>query len=349
MPYSPDSRFVDFYVNGYYWGAYLLCEKIEPGSLLPRIRNKDYLNDDDTVKEDFPFVVEVNPSAGDDDYWFRSNGKKITIISPEIKPGHPGYDEVKEYVKEKFDHFYTATSPSGDLAEAADLDSVARLYLINELGKNWDSGAGSTFFTYRQDENGVYKFYGSPVWDFDNSLGNATGVIDDLLATGVTDYEEYTGWWCQLKGKPDDGDRPSDNILARISLHPEIQAVLPDIWFEDFVPALEHFAGTQYDARIEAEFKTRDEYFAVIQASAEMNYTSGWLLCTSPWIADHSTLNKADYDSSIQKMIVDTVVTNYEQVFEDMYDYAADWMLSRAAWLSEQFAQEYAASRDLAA
>ena len=68
LPYAPDSRYVDFYANGYYWGSYLLSEKIDSGSLLPKIENSDYLNDDNTIKENFDFVVEVNPSAGDDDY-----------------------------------------------------------------------------------------------------------------------------------------------------------------------------------------------------------------------------------------------------------------------------------------
>ena len=341
LPYAPDSRYVDFYANGYYWGSYLLSEKIDSGSLLPKIENSDYLNDDNTIKENFDFVVEVNPSAGDDDYWFNSNGMKITIVSPEIDPGEPGYDEVKKHVKEKFDHFYAATSSSGNLSETADIESLAGLYLINELGKNWDSGAASTFFTCRQDNNGVYKFYGSPVWDYDNSMGNATGVLDDLRSIGLTDYEEYTGWWCQHKGKSGAEDQQSDNIIARISQHPEIQAAVPVIWFEEFMPALEHFAGNQYNSQIETELKTRDEYFDLIQDSAQMNYASGWLLRTSPWIADHSALNKAIYDPATQKMIIDAAVTNYEQVFADMFNYAADWMLSRAAWLSEQFAHDY--------
>ena len=347
MPYSPDSRYVDFYVNGYYWGAYLMCEKVEPGSLLPKVRTKDYLKDDGSVKEEFDFVVEVNPSAGDDDYWFSANGTKITIISPKIDPGKPGYDEVREYVKNKFLHFYDATSSSGDLSEAADIESVARIYLINELGKNWDSGAGSVFFTYRQDGKGAYKFYGSPVWDYDNSLGNATGVIDDLRRSGVTDYEEYTGWWCQHKGRPDTDGTPSDNIIARISLHPEIQAMVPAIWFEDFVPALEHFFENQYDEQIEKELMTKEEYFDLIHNSAKMNYTSGWLLCTSQWIADHSELNRAAYDMSAQKMVADPAITEYEQSFEDKYNYAVDWMHSRAAWLSEQYAHDYTGLQDV--
>ena len=339
LPYAPDSRYVDFYVNGFYWGSYLLCEKAEPGSLLPSVEESDYLNDDNTVKEDFDFVVEVDPSAADDDYCFDFYDTTITIVSPKIDPGEPGYDEVMDYVEEKFSSFYDAITSSEDLSEAADIDSVAKLYMINELGKNWDTGAASTFFTYTQDENGDYKFYGSPVWDYDNSLGNATGVKDDLRSFGVTDYEEYTGWWCQYKGELPDDDIPSDNIIARISQNPEIQAAVPAVWAEDFLPALEHFAGDQYDEEIDLELKTRDEYYDLIRDSARMNYESGWLLCTGTWIADHSALYKASFDSSEQKMIVDDNVTNYEQNFADMYDYAADWMMSRAAWLSGQYAE----------
>jgi len=172
-------------------------------------------------------------------------------------------------------------------------------------------------------------------------MGNATGVKDDLRSFGVTDYEEYTGWWCRYKDISGSGDEEPENIIARISLHPDVQAAVPAIWFGDFVPALDHFAGNQYDSLIDAELKTREEYFALISDSAQMNYTSGWLLNTGAWIADHSTLNKAIYDTSAREIKVDAAATTYGQTFADMYNYAIDWMLSRAAWLSEQFAQGY--------
>lgn len=342
IPYASDSRYVDFYVNGYYWGSYLMCEKIDTGSLMPAVDEREYLNNDGSVKENFPFVAEVNPSAGDDDCWISIKGLKVTIVSPEIDPGQPGYDEVKASVEDKFSHFYDELSISDNISETADVESIAKLYLINELGKNWDSGSASTYFTYMPDENGKYKFYGSPVWDYDNSMGNATGMAGYLSGIGVTDYEEYTGWWCRCKGRYNHSTRKSDNIMARISLHPQIQEAVSSIWFEDFVPALEHFAGNQYNSRIETELKTRDEYFALIQDSAQMNYMSGWKLKSGSWISDHSSLNKASYDVSKQKMIVETEATAYEQTFEGMYNYAVDWTLSRAAWLSEQFAPDSA-------
>ena len=338
LPYASDSRFVDFYVNGFYWGSYQMAEKVEPGSLVPEVTDDGYLNEDGTVKEDFPFIAEVDASAGDGDYYVSTNGMKVTIKAPEIDPGEVGYEEVKNYVKAKFSAFYNATTPSGDLAAVADIDSVAKLYLINELGKNWDCGVSSTFFTYKQDENGVYKFYGSPVWDYDNSLGNATGVKGDLNSFGVTDYEAYTGWWCRNKGKT--GKR-SSNIMARISLNNQVTAATPAIWFEDFVPAIEHFTGRSYSEDINTELMTRDAYLKYITESAAMNYGSGWLLNTGSWIADHSRLNKAAFDPETKKMVVSSTATRYYQNFGDMYAYACDWMDSRSAWLSEQFAPDY--------
>ena len=343
LPYASDSRYVDFYVNGFYWGSYLMCEKVEPGSLVPEVDDKGCFNDDGTVKEDFPFIVEIDASAGDDDYWVSAKNMKLTIKSPEIDPGKPGYDEVKAYVKTKFEAFYNATAPAGKLSEVADIDSVAKLYLINELGKNWDSGVSSTFFTYKQDENGVYKFYGSPVWHYDNTLGNAVGVAWDLRSMNVTDYEEYTGWWCRYKGITNGGKR-SANTIARISQNAEISAELPRIWFESFMPALMHFSGEQFDSEINSELYTRERYMALIGDSAAMNYESGWLLDTGKWIADHSSLNKASYDAASKNMIVEPTATSYEQTFEGMFDYACDWMAGRCAWLSEQFAPDYVPS-----
>ena len=90
LPYASDSRYVDFYVNGFYWGSYLMCEKVEPGSLVPEVSDDGFLNKDGTIKEDFPFIAEVDASATDGDYYVVTNNMKITIKSPEVDPGEPG-------------------------------------------------------------------------------------------------------------------------------------------------------------------------------------------------------------------------------------------------------------------
>lgn len=348
MPYASDSRFVDFYVNGFYWGSYLMAEKVEAGSssLINDVDEEDYLNADGTVKEDFSFVCEVDASAQDgEDYYFKSSsGNKVTIKVPELEEGDTGYEEVKSYVKTKFDLLYNRIkTQTSALSDVADIDSFTKIYLINELGKNWDSGVSSLFFTYKPDANGTYKFYGSPVWDYDNSLGNAVGVERDLNDIGVDDYEEYSGWWCKYKGKST-SKKSSTNIMNNIARHNDVKDAAPQIWFEEFVPAINHFAGVKINSVINTEFYTSDYYYSILNDSAEMNYQSGWLLDTGDWIADHTSLYKATYDATTQKCVVDTTATTYASNFEGVYEYVSDWMTSRAAWLSEQFAPDYVPS-----
>lgn len=345
MPYASDSRYVDFYVDGYYWGSYQMAQKVEVGSssLVNDFEETDYLNEDGTVKEDFPFVCEVDASATDGDYYFKSaSGVKITIKAPEIEAGDIGYDEVKAYVKKKYDAFYNVTTARGNLASMADVDSVTKLFLINELGKNWDSGVSSTFFTYKQDENGQYRFYGSPVWDYDNSLGNANGIASELRGYGLTDYTQYTGWWCQYKGKGS-GRTASTNIINRLSQNKYVVEAAPRIWFESFVPALNHFSGAKLNNDINSYFYTCDRYYSLIKDSAEMNYQSGWLLKTGSWIADHTSLTKAYFDADTLTMKTDSKATAYgPDSFTDLYRYCADWFTSRGAWLSAQYVSSYA-------
>lgn len=341
MPYASDSRYVDFYSDGYYWGSYQMCQKIDTGktNLLNDIDDTGYLNDDGSINENFQFVCEVDASANDDDYHFTSSsGNPITIKTPELALGDKGYDEVKNYVKDKFDTFYNAIkSSSANLADYADVDSVTKIYLINELGKNWDSGVSSLYFTYKQDENGDWKFFGSPVWDYDNSLGNARGVEWELGNIGVNDYENYSGWWCKYKGKGKNS-RSTNNVMNLISRNKAVLEAAPQVWFEDFVPAMQTFMSSGVS---EGEIYSSDVYYSYIKGSAEMNYTSGWYINTGSWIADHSKLNVAIFDYSTGKYTVSNTTTTYNNDFDGMYNYCTDWFTSRAAWLSSQMYADY--------
>lgn len=353
MPYASDSRYVDFYANGFYWGSFQMTEKVEAGksNLVSDVDDTAYLNDDGTVNSDFPFICEVDAGAKDgEDYYVESaSGNKITIKAPELEEGDAGYEEVKAYVKEKFDAFYNSVKgKTSDPTEYADVESLAKIYLINELGKNWDSGVSSLFFVYKQDSSGKYKFYGSPVWDYDNSLGNAVGVNKELNNMGVSDYEEYSGWWCKFKGKSTKS-KSINNVMNLISRNDKVYEKSLSVWFEDFVPVINDFASDSSTPKASSatEMYRAYDYYALLKDSAEMNYQSGWLLNTSSWIADHSSLTKAHYDLSTKTYTVDSKATAYKQDFTGMYNYCVDWMTSRAAWLSSEMADNYTPSEKL--
>ena len=350
MPYASDSRYVDFYVNGYYWGSYQMAEKVEAGSLVTDVSEDDYLNEDGTIKKDFSFIAEVDASAGDGDYYVTClGGVKVTIKSPEIDEGKPGYNEVKEYVANKFDKLLSTSrtairKSSTSIADLIDLESAAKLYLINELGKNWDSGVSSTFLTYKPDENGNYKFFGSPVWDYDNTLGNAVGVSRDLSNMGVSDYEKYTGWWCRYKGKSA-SETMSYNIINNLARNKEVLETAANVWFEEFVPAINHFSGKTDNSLIADELYSAQKYYSRLEESAAMNYESGWLLNTGSWIAARNPMKKAEFDFYTGEYKTRSI-TRYGSNFKGMYNYAVDWMTSRAAWLSNEMYPSYTGSKE---
>ena len=345
MPYASDSRFVDFYVDGEYKGSYQVAQKIDTGkgSLLEDIDEEDYLAEDGSVKDNFQFVCEVDASAGDEDYYFdSSSGNKITMKTPELDWGDKNYDAVLDNVQVKFDAMFTAIkNKSATLNDIVDVDSLTKIYLINELSKNWDSGVSSLYFTYKQDENGNWKFYASPVWDYDNSLGNATGVEYELNRMGLTDYEEPTGWWCKFKGAKK-GGKSSSNVMFNIARNTTVLKAAPQIWFEEFVPVINAFAN---NTSTDKNFLSKDDYYNAIKDSAEMNYTSGWLINTGDWIADHSSLTRCYYDYKTNTYTQDTTATAYAvDTFDGEFDYMVDWMLSRTAWLSNSMYSTYTPS-----
>ena len=345
MPYASDSRFVDVYMNGAYLGSYQLTQKVDIGknNLVPEIDDDTHLNDDGTLKSEFPFICEVDASAGDADYYIRTSSArcKLTLKGPELEDGDPYYNEVLQFAKTKFDAMYDSVrTNSAAMKNLVDIDSLTKIMLINELGKNWDVGVSSLYFVYKQDADGNWKFFASPVWDYDNSLGNCTGVAGDLRRMGVTDYEEPTGWWVKYKPGADTSRKSSKyTILGYAAQNSTIMDYAAQVWFEEFVPALELFNSENVDA---GELYSKDVYYNYLKGSADMNYTMGWLMTTGDWICDHSELLTGTFDAKTGTFTAAKEITKYDITsFEDQYRYTVDWLNTRAAWLSAQFFASY--------
>lgn len=344
IPYASKSRFVDLYMDGIYYGSYQCAQKIEVGSkdVVYDIDDGAYLNEDGTLAENFPFLMEVDAGATyGEDYFTTAASNKLTIKGPELEEGMDYYDEVKKYVADKFTKLSTTVSSKSakieQLEEVMDIDSFAKVFLINELGKNWDSGVSSLYMVYKQDENGKWKFFASPVWDYDNSLGNAVGIHSELSDMGVADYESPTGWWCKYKGKRA-SEKSSTNIMNKIANCTAIQKYAAQVWFDDFIPALRNYNSTNVT---EGPLYSQDVYYNYLKGSADMNYTRGWYLDTGGWISDHSKLVKCVYNYEKDELTTIKTIFNYPATFKGEYDYMNDWMNSRAAWLSSQFRADY--------
>ncbi len=344
MPYASDSRFVDLYMNGEYLGSYQLTQKVDIGknNLIPEIDDNTHLDADGNLLAEFPFLVEIDASATNGDYYTKSDaaGCKLTVKGPELDEGDPNYNAVLNFVKTKFDAMHRAIcNNSADMGDLVDIDSLSKILIINELGKNWDVSISSLYFTYKQAEDGSWKFFASPVWDYDNSLGNATGVKGDLNYIKVTDYEEPTGWWVKYKAGTGSGKTNKYTTLGYAARNATVMDYCAQIWFDEFLPAINAFneAGTA-----DGELLSKDTYYAYLEGTADMNYELGWLMTTGSWICDHSSLTNGSFDYETLKFVPDTNATTYDITsYKDQYQYTIDWLNTRTAWLSAQYAADY--------
>lgn len=344
MPYASDSRFADFYINGEYLGSYQITQKIDIGknNLIPEIEDDTHLNSDGSLKAEFPFLVEIDAGANDTDYHTYSSVARcnLTVKGPELDKGDPNYDAVLNFVRNKFDDMHKAIcSDASNMGDLIDIDSLSKILIINELSKNWDVSISSMYFTYKQDTDGNWKFFASPVWDYDNSLGNATGVVGQLSFMGVKDYEEPTGWWVMYKPGNGSGKTSKYTTLGYAARNATVMDYCAQIWFDEFLPALNAFNA---NGTADGELHSKDYYYNTLEGSAAMNYEMGWLLTTGTWICDHSNLQNGSFDYTAKKYVPDTNITYYDiDSFKDQYQYTIDWLNSRAAWLSEQYAPAY--------
>lgn len=345
IPFSSDSRFVDLYMNGEYLGSYQMAQKVDIGkkNLVKVIEDETHLNEDGTLKEEFPFLVEIDAGANDTDYHTYSSKAKcnLTVKGPELDEDDPNYDKVLKVVQTKFDAMYDAVVKNSDnLEELVDVDSLAKIVLINELSKNWDVGISSFYLTYMADEDGNYKFFGSPCWDYDNAIGNATGVKGDLKSMGITDYEEPTGWFTtyKLNSRGGSGKTGKYTLPGYAMMNETILQRMAEIWFADFVPALETFNSENVT---EGELFSKDVYYNYLKDTAAMNYEIGWRINTGDWICDHTELLNGTYNPEDGTFTPDSEVTKYTDsevfTFEGEYNYMVDWLNTRSAWLSAEF------------
>lgn len=163
IAWSPDCTSVEVYLNGEYRGVYLLCEEIDAN------QNKVDVREDLTgAGTDVDFLIELSGSAKDPS--FRAAERTYQIHS-ELSSDPAEATNQKNFITLFVRDAWTAVK-KGDETEIAkyiNIDSLVDAYLVEEITKNLDCGYDS-FYLYRP-VGGKLTF--GPVWDFDNSLGNA--------------------------------------------------------------------------------------------------------------------------------------------------------------------------------
>ena len=205
-----DFRSVDVFINGQYYGIYLLCEKVEIGKNRLEIADLEDKNDelnssyndystsidsgiliDTTNLSQYSYIegvvspsditggylVELDNNYYSNElcYFTTDYGNHYVIKSPE----YASKSEV-EYIATLMAEMEEAIMSSDGYnsngkhySEYIDIDSFVSAYILQELGRNYDAGSSSLYFYKDADKNGeVSKIYKGPLWDCDNTLGN---------------------------------------------------------------------------------------------------------------------------------------------------------------------------------
>ena len=201
---------VDLFINGQYYGVYLLCEKVEIDKGRVEIHDLEQDNDllnssylgfstrvtsgnliDTTIITEYRYIENVvnpeNITGGylielDNNYYKNElcyfsteNNNHYVIKSPE----YPSKKQV-EYIARLFAEMEEAimseegyNSLGRHYTEYVDIDSLASAYILQEFGRNYDAGSSSMYFYKDIDKEGQSsKIFKGPLWDCDNTLGN---------------------------------------------------------------------------------------------------------------------------------------------------------------------------------
>lgn len=160
LDWTPESRFVELFLNSEYQGVYQITQKVENTYNRVNVGAGGYLLEADQLSRLSP-----------DDVYFTSNNQVFNIKSPSLNYDDNEYKVIEDYIDLTVNILMgnNFKSPSDGYSKYIDVDSFVDWYLINEITKNNDAVFySSVYLTYIP--GGKLKM--GAVWDFDTSLGN---------------------------------------------------------------------------------------------------------------------------------------------------------------------------------
>ena len=275
LPYTASCDWVNLYYDGVYRGVYLLSEKNSVGETSVAITdmeqeyerlNTGYGTDmttalaensygqqyqytkDLTEPEDITggYLIELNHNMWDEASGFKTRqGVAFNVKSPEWC-GEAAMKYISEYYQAFEDAVY-ATDDTGAYTgynastgkyfyDYVDMDSLVKVFLLQELSLNCDGFISSVYFY--KDADG--KMFAGPIWDQDMTFG--------------------TGW-----NKTNDAEIVDYHYLAKALIQiPAFKTAVVEYYSSTFAPAVREWLGNN---------GTIAHQYSLLKDNAAMNYT----------------------------------------------------------------------------
>ena len=177
MEYSPRCRFCELYLDGIYYGVYILTEVVSKGK--HRLNLPDPGESDDDITGGY--ILEVDRAEGNyytSRYYPLSSTGSTLITKVYIQYQSPDYEDLTEgqlaYINDRIYQMETALwnySPGATptYREYLDMDNFIDYQLAMEIGHNVDAyRLSGKFFKRRDSEDPRFKMV---VWDMDLAYG----------------------------------------------------------------------------------------------------------------------------------------------------------------------------------
>lgn len=167
-----DSEYFDVWMNGDFLGNYLITPK------------SDYQATENG------FILEIDNTIDEEDPQFnlKDNGKEVETLRFTVKNNDAELpvSDIQIYMQKVWDAI--RDYDSDEYAKYLDIDSWAKVYLLNEFYKNYDVVWGSILM-HKDNQTESDKLIAGPIWDLDHAIGQLTpypelGLSDDILFSG---------------------------------------------------------------------------------------------------------------------------------------------------------------------
>ena len=182
--YTPDSQFVDLWIEGDYRGTYEVTDKVEIGS------SRVDIDDATGVVSEMDNTFYASETSGTDRW-----GRHFTLKDPDIEDSDAVAGNFQAFLVE-VNQLESALDSHADwdtITGLADVNSIATYYLVNEFTANDESTNTSQYWSWNGGNDTLHM---GPSWDFDTSMEAQSAPNDyyfyqDHVIDSLEDYPQF--------------------------------------------------------------------------------------------------------------------------------------------------------------
>ena len=269
MEWNPHTRQVNLFVNGKYYGIYLLTERIKIDKQIVNIKDVSDVSD----FSEGGWIIEVNKRLDETYNWTTTNGVCISLKDPD---DYEDWEKIQDYINSVEDVLFgeNYTDPENGWRKYLDEDSFIDWYLVNEIARNPDAANFSSIYMYFDPSDS--KIHMGPLWDFDIGFGNTNQFVTTPSTEGF--LIKY-GFWNN-----------------RLFTDKNFVAAVKERWAEK-KDLLNVISGATEDSSM--QITTISDFGDILSSDAELNFTRWPILGTYVWRNPDGYEDRRTYQSEV--------------------------------------------------